>query len=241
MSGHSHYSNIKRKKEAKDKKRARKFSKLSRAIIRAVREGGDDPKTNVKLKNAIDKAREADMPKDNIEKAIKKGKGNLDGGNLQKIDLEIKGFDRLFIIVETETDNKNRTLTKIKKTLKDYDAQLTSEGSVKWSFNRKGEIILDVTDRDDSKDEIELVIIDAGAEDIEWEDEDSIKITTTPNELGDVRKALEEKGFEIDDSSLIWVSQNKVELNDEEQEKYEELVEALKDNMAVQEVYSNIK
>lgn len=241
MSGHSHYSNIKRKKEEKDRKRAKKFSKLSRAIIRAVREGGDDPKTNVKLKNAIDKAREADMPKENINKAIKKGKGNVKDGGLQKIDLEIEGFNQLFLIVETETDNKNRTLTKIKKTLKDFDAQLTSEGSVKWSFKRKGEIVLNIEERDDSKDEIELAIIDAGAEDIEWEDEQNVKVITAPKELGEIRNKLEEKNFEIEFSSLIWVSQNKIELEEEKRERYEDLVEALKENMAVQEVYSNIK
>src|SRR6056297_1275057 len=241
MSGHSHYSNIRRKKEAKDQKRGKKFSKLSRKIIRAVREGGDDPKTNVKLKNAIEKAREADMPKNNIKKAIKKGKGNLKDGKIQRVDLEIEGFSRIFLIVETETDNKNRTLTKIKKTLKDFDAQLTSEGSVKWSFKRKGEIILDLEENDNSKDEVELAIIDAGAEDLEWEDEEDVKVITAPKELGEVRTRLEEKGFEVDTSSLIWVSQNKIELKEEEKEKYEELVEALKENMAVQEVYSNIK
>lgn len=241
MSGHSHYSNIKRKKEAEDKKRGKKFSKLSQAILRAVKEGGDDPKTNVKLKNAVEKAREADMPKNNIEKAIKKGKGNLKNSQIKKVDLEIEGFNNIFLIVEAETDNKNRTLTKIKKILKDFDAQLTSEGSVKWSFKRMGEIILDVEDNENSKDEIELAIIDAGAEDIEWEDDETIKITTSPKELGKVKNNFEENNFEVDSSSLIWMPKNKIKLEEDNKEKYKDLVEALEENMAVQKVYSNIK
>lgn len=233
MSGHSHFKTIKRIKEAEDKKRGKIFSKLSRLISVAVKEKGDNPSTNPKLKLAIDQAKSANMPKDNIERAIKKGTGELASDKLEQATFEAYGPGGVAIIIEAITDNKNRTLGEIKNILSQHNGKLAGEGSVKWMFGRKGSILVQ-----GNKEELELTAIEAGAEDIKWQDE-YLNIHTKPENMESVKKKLEEKGINIESSSLDWVAKEEIEVK--EKESCEKLFNALDENDDIQEIYSNLK
>ncbi len=241
MSGHSHFSSIKHKKEITDKKRGQIFSKLSRLISVAVREGGDDPKTNSKLRLAIEEARSFNLPKDNIERAIKRGTGGLASEKLEKVTFEAYGPGGIAVIIEGITDNKNRTLGEIKQILSQNKGKLAGEGSVKWLFERKGAIIVDSksqTEELKNKEKLELEVIEAGAEDIYWHN-DILDIYTNPENLEKVKKRLEEKRIKIESSSLDWVAKDIVEVK--EKGACQKLFETLDENEAVQNIYSNLK
>jgi len=281
MSGHSHAKTVKRVKDAEDKKRGKAFSKIARVIIFAAKEGGGDPGSNYKLKMAIDQARQVNMPKENIERAIKKGTGELTGEKLEQFVFEAYGPEKTAIIIEGITDNKNRSLSEIKQILNQHNGKLAGAGSVKWLFERKGTITVNNEKKNRSlseikqilnqhngklagagsvkwlferkgtitvnneqktinKEELELIVIEAGAEDIYWDD-DALYIYTNPEELEKVKKNLEEKNIKIESSSLDWVAKKLIELEEKEKESCQKLFEALDENDAVQDIYSNLK
>lgn len=238
MSGHSHWAGIKHKKAINDAKRGKVFSKLGKIISIAAREKGSDPAMNPRLRVAIEKAQQANMPKDNIERAIKRGTGELEGVNLEEITLEIYGPEGIAILVEGITDNKNRTLSEIKRILSQHNAKLATEGSVKWMFSQRGAV--SVRAMDNSKEEAELKAIDAGAEDIVW-DEDNLLIYTAPEKIESVKQNLEKEGLTIESSAIEWLAQDAVEINSKQKESLDKLFEALDEYEDVQEVYSNVK
>ena len=236
MSGHSHAKTVARTKGAEDAKRSQAFSKMARLISVAAKEGGD-PGSNSKLRVAIDQAKQVNMPKDNIERAIKRGTGELAGENLEEFVFEALGPGGIALIIEGITDNKNRSLGDVKQILNQYNGKLAGEGSVKWMFERKGAIIVNNEQGAINKEQLELEAIEAGAEDIK-EREDLIEIYTKPEELDQIKKNLENKGIKIEAASLDWVPKEEIEANKESAQK---LFEALDDNDAVQNIYSNIK
>lgn len=231
MSGHSKWATTKRAKEAKDAKRSNLFTKLSKNIAVAAR-GGSDPDANFKLRMAIDKAKAFSMPKDNIERAIAKGSGEGDGGQIEEILYEGFGPGGIAIIMQVLTDNKNRTISNIKHILSKSGGNLGSEGSVKWMFETKGEIILE---QEKINDEEELKIIEAGAEDISKDEE--IKIITNLEDLEQVKNKLQENGFDIKSSDMVYLAKDKVEVEDEE--KLLKLLDALDDDDDVNNIYTN--
>ncbi len=243
MSGHSHAKTILHKKEITDAKRGKIFSKMAKLITIAVKEGGGDPSANSKLRMAIEQAKNANMPKDNIERAIKSGTGELSGEKLEHVTLEAYGPGQTAIIIEGITDNKNRTLGEIKQILNQNNGKLAGSGSVKWLFERKGAIIIDSqlqAEELKNKEKLELEAIEAGAEDIYWHTA-FLDIYTKPEELEIVKKNLEKKGIKIESSSLDWVAKEMTEVEEKEKEACQKLFEALDENDAVQDIYSNLK
>lgn len=228
MSGHSHWSNIKRKKEIRDKRRSKEFSRLSKMIMTAVKEGGKDPEMNSSLKLAIEKAKESDMPKENIEKAIKKGMGEGEEGSLESFTLEIYGPEGLAVIIKGTTDNKNRTLSQINQILKTSGGKMAKPGSVKWLFDKKGVIEIP------KSEENELIAIDAGAEAIDYK-EDTMLVYTSPENLNQVKNNLKKK-VEIEDYDLGF----KPKITPS-REKHESFLDALEENEEVEQVYFTIK
>lgn len=241
MSGHSHFSSIKHKKAITDAKRGKIFSKLARMISVAAREKGGDIETNPTLRMAVEQAKAANMPQDNVERAIKKGTGELTGEQLESVTFEAYGPGGTAIIIEGITDNRNRTLGEIKQILNLHKGKLAGGGSVRWIFERKGVLILDPASQEtETKESLELILIEAGAEDIKEKDE-VLEVYTKPEELEKVRAALEEKGLKTESASLDWVPKEEISLSEQEKAAALKLFEALDESDAVQEIYSNIK
>jgi len=242
MSGHSHFSSIKHKKALEDQKRGKIFSKLARMISVAAREGAN-PESNPKLRQALEEARNFNLPKDNIERAIKKGTGELEGVKLEELTLEAYGPGGIALIIEGITDNKNRTLMEIKQALQKHGGKLAEAGSVKWMFERKGAITLDLEEQASaSKEELEMKAIEAGAEDIYWhKTEDVLDVYTKPAELAKVRENLENQGLKIGSATLDWVAKEQIEVSNKDSEGCQKLFEDLDESEAVQDIYSNLK
>ena len=238
MSGHSHFKTIKAQKELADAKKGKIFSKMGRLITIAVKEAGGDPITNAKLRLAIDQAKKVNMPKENIERSIKKGTGELAGEKLEEVAFEGFGPGGIAIIVEGVTDNKNRTLGEIKGILNQNNGKLAGEGAVKWLFDKKGAIIINC--EAEAKDELELLAIEIGAEDVFWQD-NLLIVYTKPKDLEKVKKEFEEKQINIESASLEWVAKDEVEVSDKEKEASQKLFEALDENDNVNDIYSNLK
>ena len=238
MSGHSKWSTIKHKKGAADAKRGQLFSKLARAIIVAAKEGGPDPDGNLALQNAIEKARAASMPKDNIERAIARGAGtDADAATYEHVAYEGYGPGGVAVLVEALTDNRNRTASDVRHIFAKNDGNLGTSGSVAWQFERKGLIVVDA-DRVD-EDELTLVAADAGAEDVA-QDGSSYHVTTAPEELAAVRAALAAGGIAHESAELTMVPKTTVSVEDEAAaRKLVRLMDALEDNDDVQGVYAN--
>lgn len=234
MSGHSHWHGIKHKKELEDKKRSKIFSKLAKMVSLTARDG-DNPNTNSKLRIAIEKAKSFNMPNDNIERAIKKGSGQMPGERLEEFSYEAIGPGKIAIIIEGITDNKNRTLSDIKKILSQFGGKLAEIGSLKWQFQRKG--IINVPKE---KEELELIAIEAGAEDI-ISRENFLEIIVSPENLEKIKKELEKENVEIESSILGWFTKEEIEVNDKDKNNIQSLFESLDDNDDVQEIYSNLK
>lgn len=236
MSGHSKWSQIKHKKAAEDKKKGAVFSKIAAAITIAARESGGDPSTNFKLRLASDKAREVNMPQANIERAIKKGTGEASGATIEEVSCEGFGPEGVAVICEGATDNKNRTLSEIKQIFSEFGGKIASEGAVAYQFEPKG--IISITMPKD-KDELELELIDAGAEDFE-EAEGRLIIYTSPAGFGRVRKLLLEKGIKIDSAELAKEAKNLIKIENKEiAKKILNLAEALEGHQDILSVYSN--
>jgi YebC/PmpR family DNA-binding regulatory protein len=241
MSGHSHAKTILHKKQITDAKRGKIFSKLAREISVAVKEKGGDPKINSALKLVIEKAKGFNMPRENVERAIRRGTGELGGENLESVLFEAYGPGGIAIIIEGITDNKNRTLGEIKQILNQNNGKLAGSGSVKWMFERKG--CLEIQSRkyeEKKKENLELLAIEAGAEDIYWHN-NILDIYARPEKLEEVKKNLEEKGIQIESTTLDWVAKEQVKLDEKDKEACQKLFEALDENDAVQEIYSNLK
>jgi len=238
MSGHSHWAGIKHKKAAMDAKKGKVFGKLAKIISVAAREKGGDPSMNPRLRIAIETAQKANMPKDNIERAIKKGTGELEGAQFEEIIIEIYGPEGVAILVEAITDNKNRTISEIKGILSRHNGKMASEGSVKWMFAQRGTIR--VNDEGLDKDALELVAIESGADDMEWNDKELTVYASLEN-MENVKEEFEKKNFIPESATVEWVAQNPVEITDAQRSKLENLFEALDEYDDVQEIYSNIK
>lgn len=236
MSGHSKWATIKRKKGAADAKRGQLFSKLSRAIIVAAKEGGGDPESNATLANAIQKARDASMPKDNIERAIQRGAGSGDGEAYEAILYEGYGPGGVAIICNILTDNRNRAASDVRYIFTKNGGSLGTPGSVAWQFDRKGILLIDA----DGVDEEQLMdlALEAGAEDIA-EDGTQWQITTEPTELMAVRSALDEAGIGYASAELSMVPKTTVSPDEKEARQLLRLIDALEDNDDVQDVYAN--
>lgn len=240
MSGHSKWHSIKHKKAKEDAKRGNMFGKLSRNIIVAVKEGGgSDPRDNITLANAIAKAKEYNMPQSNIERAVKKGTGEIEGGNFESILYEGYGPGGIAIIVEVMTENKNRTASDVRNILSRYNGTLGESGSVSWQFERKGMIIVERSEVQ-NEEEFMLSMIDSGAEDID-EDDDVYEIKTPPVEFIKVREALEKNKINIKSSELGLIPKSTIKLSKEESVKVLKLLNALDEHDDVQNVTSNLE
>jgi len=237
MSGHNKWSKIKHTKAITDARRGKVFSKIAKTIVVAARKGGD-PGMNSTLRLAIEKAKSVNMPNDNIERAIKKGTGGDKEKQLEEITYEAYGPNGIPLMIETITDNKNRTLSEIRFILSRNNGRLGETGSVKWMFNQKG--MIEINSVEKNKDGLELVAIDAGAEDVEWKN-NVLEIYTKFNDLEKVKENLEKAGIKIENAGLGWVPKNEIEIKNESlKNQLERLFEALDENEDVNEIYSNV-
>jgi YebC/PmpR family DNA-binding regulatory protein len=238
LSGHSKWSSIKHKKGAADAKRGQLFSKLSRAIIVAAKEGGGDPANNLSLQNAIEKAKSYSMPRDNIDRAIAKGSGaDADADAFETIVYEGYGPEGVAVIVEALTDNRNRTAADVRHLFAKHGGNLGTAGAVAWQFDRRGVVVVPAEDVDE--EDLFLAAADGGADDIE-RDGSVFQITSAPEQLAAVRAAVEGAGFPVDSSELMLVPKTTVAVDDEAKARQVmRLIDALEENDDVQDVYAN--
>ncbi len=238
MAGHSNWHNIRHKKAKMDAKRGQIFTKLIREITVAARQGGGDPEFNPRLRIAIEKAKEHNMPAENIERAIKRGTGELEGVNYEEVTYEGYGPEGVAIIVECVTDNRNRTTGEIRHIFSKHGGNLGSSGCVSFLFEDKGVIL--VPKEGISEEEIFEKAIEAGAEDVITEDESYYEIRTAPSDLYSVKEQLEKQNVPIEKAELTKIPTTTVEIKDQETaEKLMKLLDALEDQDDVQKVYSN--
>jgi YebC/PmpR family DNA-binding regulatory protein len=237
MSGHSKWSSIKHKKGAADAKRGKLFSKLSRAIIVAAKEGGGDPANNLALANAVEKARSYSMPKENIDRAIAKGTGEGAEGSFETVVYEGYAADGVAVLVEALTDNRNRTAADVRHAFAKNGGSLGTTGSVAYLFERTGLVVVPAEGVDE--DELMLAAAEGGAEDVS-PDGDVFQVTCAPEALHDVRGAIEAAGFAVDNADVAMLPKTTVQVDDEATaRKVMRLIDALEDNDDVQEVYAN--
>ena len=236
MSGHSKWASIKHQKGVTDARRGQLFTKLTREIIIAAKEGGGSVDMNFRLRLAVQKARDANMPMDNIERAIKKGTGEIEGGQLSELTLEGYGPNGIAILVTALADNRNRAIQEVRSTFTKFGGSLGEAGCVAWMFDNKGVITVNPGGKD--PDEIALAAIDAGAEDVDTEGE-TIEVTTLPEDLEKVREALEKESVEIESSETSMVPKTMVELDEKAGVQALRLMERLEELDDVQDVYSN--
>jgi YebC/PmpR family DNA-binding regulatory protein len=236
MAGHSKWANIKHRKEKSDQKKGKEFSRLAKEIISAVKQGGSDPKTNVKLARAIEKAKEANFPSENVERNIKKA-SNPDQSDFSEMTYELYGYGGAGIIVDVMTDNKNRIASEIRIATNKCGGTIATPGSVSYNFERKG--VLEVLKKHALEDELFLLVSDAGAEDFEVAD-DRFMITTAPENLNKVKEALEKKQIVCDSASLEMIPKNFVECSKEDLAQNMKLIEWLERLDDVDAVYHNI-
>jgi len=236
MSGHSHFHNIKLKKGAEDAKKSKIFSKLSKEISIASKDGGSDLSFNPKLRSIVEKARGLNMPNDSIEKAIKKGSGELEGFSYEEFLMEAYGPDNVAVIIEGITDNKNRSINEIKLLISQRGGKTVNEGAIKWMFEKKGVIGISEVN---SKEDAELAAIESGAEDISWE-ENNLIVYTKIEDVEKTKKELDSKGFKIDFAELEWVPKEKVSVDEEAKEKCLKFFEAIEEHDDVSNIYNNL-
>jgi YebC/PmpR family DNA-binding regulatory protein len=237
MSGHSHWAGIKHKKALVDAKRGRLWSRLAKAIILAAKMGGGDPDANLRLRYAIDDAKAVSMPKENIQRAIKRGTGELDGGNLEEIVYEGYGAGGVAILCEVLTDNRNRTAGEIRKIFELSDGKLGSTGCVAWMFEKKGLFLVPASAIDEEK--LMEAALEAGADDVKRV-EDKFEVTCDPAIYRDVAKALADGGIEPEASDITRIAKNTVDINEPEAaQKVLKLIERLDDHDDVQNVSAN--
>ena len=236
MSGHSKWSTIKRKKAAIDAKRGKIFTKLLKEITVAAKEKGGDPDANPRLRLAINTAKSHNTPMDNINRAIKKGTGELEGVNYEEINYEAYGPHGVAVIVECLTDNKNRTVADLRHLISKNGGNMGESGSVAWMFERKG--VISIKKNLINEDDLMELILEAGADDLK-SDEEFYEVVSSIENFETVRKAIEGKGIEMDDASLQYLAKDMVAKEGKEAEDVIKFVEAIEDNDDVQNVYSN--
>lgn len=236
MSGHNKWTNIKQKKGKEDAKRGRIFTKYSKEIIVAVKTGGSDPAMNMRLKTAVEKAKASNMPNDTIDRAIKKGAGELDGVNYEEFNYEGYGPGGVAVYLDIMTDNRNRTAGDIRHIFSKNGGSLGETGCVGWMFDKKG--LITIPKDGMTEDELMLYALEAGAEDVVDEVE-SFEVYTDFGDLQDVRKGLEDEGLHVATSELTMVPQNTVAIEGKQVEQFLKLIDALEDHDDVQNVYSN--
>ena len=236
MSGHSKWSTIKRKKSAEDAKRGKMFTRLARDITLAARNGGD-PNANPTLRLAIEKARAANMPKENIERAIKRGTGDLEGGAPEEVMYEGYAPHGVALLIKCLTDNRNRTLAEIRRVLNRGGGNLAEAGAVTWMFESKGLITIERGGRD--PDDLFMMAVDAGAEDVDVSSE-IVEVYTEPADLRVVAEALQKRGIKVEDAELSMVPKTLVSLDEKETLQVLHLIEQLEELEDVQQIYSNL-
>ncbi len=247
MSGHSKWHSIKHKKGIADQKRGTLFTKLGNAITVAARQGGGNPETNFSLRLAIEKAKQNNMPKENIERAIKRGEGNSEGTGLEEVIYEGFGPDKVSIIIQCLTDNRNRTAAEIKHLLEGNGGSLAGPGSVMWQFEKKGRLTASVNEMADkflvnNNEELELKLIDLGIEDVEFVG-DEIIIFTKLEEFQKIKSDLEKMGVKIKSADIEFVPKkgDKKEIDENSKEKIKKLFNELDNNDDVSNYYTNLK
>ncbi len=238
MSGHSKWHNIQAKKGKADAARGKIFTKLGRELLIAVKAGGPDPAGNSKLKDVIAKCKAANMPNDTINNAIKKAAGSGNSENYEEITYEGYGTNGVAVIVEASTDNKNRTAADVRHAFDRAGGNLGTSGCVSYLFNKKGVIVIDRTTTDMSEDDMMMLALDNGAEDFSATDE-CFEITTTPDDFGAVREALESQGLEFLEAEIQMVPTTYISLSEKDAEKMQRLIDNLEDLDDVMNVYHN--
>jgi len=239
MSGHSHWAGIKHRKGINDAKRGKVFTKFGRLITIAARESGGKPDSNFKLKLAIDQARSVNMPKENIERAIKRGTGELkERTRIEEVLYEAYGPGNVAMLIKAATDNKNRTLGELKTILAKAGGKLVSSGSVSYLFKQAGNINVAVPEGSDPY-ALELKAVDAGAEDTLYAD-NTLTVYTEAEDLQKVKEELEKLGFQIESAGLVYAPVQKTILEEENKVDYEKLLEMLDENEDIQEIYDNL-
>ncbi|MEI7890475.1 MAG: YebC/PmpR family DNA-binding transcriptional regulator [bacterium] len=238
MSGHSHWAGIKQRKGVNDAKRANVFTKYGRLITIAAKEGGGKPEMNFKLQMAIDRARFENMPKDTIERAIKKGTGELkDGAEIEELIYEGYGPGNVAMLIKTATDNRNRTGSEVRSILTKGGGKPAAEGGVKFMFKLIGSIVVSIGES--KQDDLEMIAIEAGAEDIAFED-DVVIVYTKMDQLQNVKENIDKAGLKVQGAELVYFPTQKTELDEKTQLEYEKLLEKLDENDDVQEIYDNL-
>ncbi len=238
MAGHSKWAQIKHKKAAVDAKKGKIFSKLSKEITVAAKLGGGDPEKNPRLRTAIEKAREANMPSENIKKAIMKGTGELPGVNYEEAIYEGYGPGGVALMIEVLTDNKNRTVSEIRHIMSKHGGSMGEAGCVSWMFEKKGYILVEKTKI--SEDELMAIALDAGAEDMKNDpQEENYEIITATEDLNKVKSAIESRGIQITLAEITMLPKSYVQLDEKDSDQMLRLYEALEDHDDVQNVYAN--
>ncbi len=238
MSGHSHFAGIKHKKAAQDAKRANVFTKVARIVTLAAKDGGGNPDMNFKLRLAIDQARAVNMPKDNIDRAIKRGTGELkDSASIEEIIYEAMGPENIAMLVKTATDNKNRTITEVRSTIEKAGGKMVPAGSLKHLFRNVGMIYINTSGHD--ANDVEFKAIDAGAIDTIFQGE-VLQVITDPRDLKEMKENLEQKGIQIENAGLLFIPASPVSISVEAKIDYEKLLEKLDELDDVQEIYDNL-
>lgn len=236
MSGHSKWATIKRKKAATDAARGKVFTKIIKEITISARDGGGDPNGNPRLRLAIASAKASNMPQDNINRAIKKGTGELEGVNYEEITYEAYAPHGVAVMIECVTDNRNRTVAELRHLISKHNGNLGESGSVAWMFERKGVVTLPKENH--TEDEVMEVILEAGADDLKTEDEFFEVISSIEN-FETVRKTLEDKKYKIESASLQQIAKNLVELDEKNAADVMKFLEIVEENDDVQNVFSN--
>lgn len=239
MAGHSKWSNIKRRKGAQDAKRGRIFMRHSKEIYTAAKEGGGDPDMNAALRLAIERAKAVNMPNDNINRAIQKATGTVEGRSYEEVIYEGYGPGGVAVMVEVLTDNRNRTAAEVRHAFSRNGGNLGESGCVAFMFDRKGYIVIVNNDEID-EEEITLEAIEAGADDIEYEEE-AIEIYTSPENFQQVCDHLRENGYELEEAEITYIPQNYTQIAKEEEEKMLKLIDMLEEDEDVQEVHHNLE
>ena len=238
MAGHSHWKNIKVKKGAADAKRGKLFSKLSRLIIVAARQGGGDPDTNLRLRYAIDKAKAVSMPANNIDRAVKKGTGELDTGHLDEVVYEGYGVNGVAILCEAMTDNRNRTAGEARKAFEVHGGKMGTSGCVAWMFNLRGVLVVEAQSVDE--DHLLEVAIEAGADDVKYNDSQKLfEVSCEPQSLRNITQSLNDSKIAALSADLAQIPSTFVDLDAESGRKVLRLVEALDEMDDIQSVYAN--
>ena len=237
MSGHSKWHNIQNKKGKADAKRGKIFTKIGRELMIAVKNGGPDPDNNPKLRDAIAKAKAANMPNDTVQRSIKKASGELGAVDYERIVYEGYGPSGVAVIVDTLTDNKNRSAGNVRSAFTKGGGNMGTTGCVGFMFQEKGEIVIEKGDLDE--EELMMMALDAGAEDFNSDEEEVFIITTAPEDFGTVREALEAEGLEFLEAAVKMIPDTYTEINEDAAKKFQKMLDLLEDDDDVQEVYHN--